>query len=67
MKRKDYKPMLELKVRRIRKGMNQTELAKKVGVSQNTISFYERGLRYPKKHTLDKLAEVLECDIREIV
>lgn len=65
-KNKSYKPMLELKINRIRKGLTQADLAQKVGVSQNTISMYESGLRYPKKSTIEKLAQVLNCQIEEI-
>lgn len=59
--------MLNLKIMRIRKGMTQTELANKVGVSQNSLSLYETGLRFPRRMILEKLAEILECDIRDIV
>ena len=65
--RKTYKPMLNLKFMRIRKRMTQTELANKVGVSQNSLSLYETGLRFPRRMILEKLAEILECDIRDIV
>ncbi len=65
--RKTYKPMLNLKIMRIRKRMTQTELANKVGVSQNSLSLYETGLRFPRRMILEKLAEILECDIRDIV
>lgn len=62
-----YNPMLNLKIMRIRKGMTQTELANKVGISQNSLSLYETGLRFPRRMILEKLAEILECDIRDIV
>ena len=65
--RKTYKPMLNLKIMRIRKRMTQTELANKVGVSQNSLSLYDTGLRFPRRMILEKLAEILECDIRDIV
>ena len=65
--RKTYKPMLNLKIMRIRKRMTQTELANKVGVSQNSLSLYETGLRFPRRMIFEKLAEILECDIRDIV
>lgn len=65
--RKTYKPMLNLKIMRIRKGMKQTELANKVGVSQNSLSLYETGKRFPRRMILERLAKILECDIRDIV
>ena len=64
---KPYKPMLELKLMRIRKGMGQADLAKIVGVSQNTISTYETGVRFPSRSNLEKLAQALDCDIKDII
>ena len=61
------KPMLNLKIARIKKGMSQAELAERVGISQNALSLYEVGKRFPKRSTFEKLAEVLECDIRDII
>ena len=62
-----YEPMLKLKLKRIEKGFTQCELAKKVGVSQNALSMCELGQHFPKKKTLDKLAEVLECSIADLI
>ena len=60
------KPMLNLKIMRIRRGLTQVELSERIGVSQNTISFYEIGKRYPSYKILCKLAEVLNCEIKDI-
>ncbi len=62
-----YKPMIGLKVMRIKKGMKQADLANKVGISQNAISMYETGIRFPNRSNLEKLANALECDIRDII
>lgn len=43
--------------------MSQAELAEKLGVSQQTISKYERGTREPDNETLAKLAEIFDCSI----
>jgi len=43
--------------------MSQAELAEKLGVSQQTISKYERGTREPDNETLVKLAEIFNCSI----
>ena len=42
------------------RGLNQSELAKLVGVNRASISHYETGKRSPEMETLRKLAEVLE-------
>lgn len=66
MERK-YEPMLKLKLKRIEKGLTQGELAKKIGISQNALSMCELGIHFPKKKTLDKLAEVLDCKIADLI
>jgi len=43
--------------------MSQFELAEKLGVSQQTISKYEKGLREPDNATLVKLSEIFNCSI----
>ena len=45
------------------KGLSQNELAKKVGVSNQLISFYERGKRNPKIETWQKLADFFDVSI----
>ena len=54
---------IRLKELRISKGFTQSELCKKVGVSQNTFTNWENGSREPNFKTLRKLANVLETTI----
>ena len=51
---------------RVKKGLNQTELGKKLGVSQNTISGYEKGTWEVGYDTLFKLAEIFEISIDDL-
>ena len=62
-----YVPMLKLRLKRIEKGLTQGELARRVGVSQNALSMCELGVHFPRKKTLDKLAEVLDCKIADLI
>ena len=62
-----YKPMIQLKLKRVAQGLNQTQLAEKAGVSQNTISGYETGERFPSRNILERLAKALECEIRDLL
>ncbi len=64
---KKYNEMLKLKFRRIEKNLTQSELAEKVGVESNTISYYETGWRFPRRDILEKLSQVLECEIADII
>jgi DNA-binding XRE family transcriptional regulator len=44
---------------RINAGLNQEELAQKVGVLQQTIAFWEQSDKPPRSEVLPKLAEAL--------
>lgn len=46
--------------------MTQAELATKMGVTPQTISQYERGLKNPKHKTVEKYARALGCKPGEI-
>lgn len=58
-----------LRARRDR-GMSQMELAKRVGISQAILSYYERGRVTPRQKTLERLEHALglpEGELREAV
>ena len=56
-----------LKEWRERRGMAQTDLAEKSGVSQDGISKMERGVRSVRPSTARRLAEALKVDVGELV
>lgn len=47
-----------IKALRLKQGMTQTQLADKVGMSTNAVSFWELGKTYPPKNTIERLCEV---------
>lgn len=49
------------------KGLTQSELAEKIGVSCRSIQNYELGARYPKRDILNKLCKALETKIEYLV
>ncbi len=54
----------KLKDLRKEKGLNQTALAKEIGVSLRTVISYEAGKSYPKKREIySRLAEYFNLDI----
>lgn len=59
--------MLNLIKLRKSKGFTQTSLAKEIGVCPNTISQYELGKRAPSIQTLKKIAEVLDCNVDDLI
>jgi len=51
---------------RIRKSLTQEQLAEATGISVDFISLVERGLRAPSFRTLERLAAVLDVDVKEL-
>lgn len=62
-----YKPMLSLKLKRVSCGFTQAQLAEKAGISQNSISIYEKGRSFPQRDTLDRLAKALGCEAKDLI
>ena len=56
-----------LQQERERKGMSMTRLAQDAGLSQQMVSYVERGLRNPTLDTLLRISDVLEIDLSEII
>ena len=48
-------------------GMKQTELAQKIGVRQQQISSYLKGITLPSLDTLSRLCTALDLDANEIL
>lgn len=55
-----------IRIYRIRAGMNQKELAEKLGISTNYLGMIERGDRNPSQKILEKIASTLEISISDI-
>jgi transcriptional regulator with XRE-family HTH domain len=56
-----------IKAIRKKKGLTQTQLGDKVRMSQQNVADYEKGIRNPTLHTLQKYSEALEVDISELL
>ena len=41
--------------------------AEMAGISQNAISGYETGARFPSRNILEKLAKALACEARDLL
>lgn len=59
--------MYNLILARKRKGLTQKELAKRVGVTNNTISRLERGKTSAKINLMEKIANELEVSIDYLI
>lgn len=56
-----------LKEARIRKGYTQPEAARRIGISQDTLSLYERGKTYPTVPVLKKIEEVYGVGYHDLI
>ena len=54
----EVKPMYTLKTARDRLGLSQKEAAKRLGISDDVLSNYERGKTYPNVLMLKKIESV---------
>ncbi|MBR4875347.1 MAG: helix-turn-helix transcriptional regulator, partial [Clostridia bacterium] len=48
---------------RIQKGLTQEQLAEQLFVTRQTVSNYENGKSRPDVEMIQKIAEVLACDV----
>ncbi len=55
-----------LKIRREERGLGQEELAAQLGVRQQTISRWEKGLALPRPRRVRQLAELLDLDVERL-
>jgi len=58
---------MKLKQLRTRQGFNQTDLAKKVRVTQAYIAMLENGRENPTLNVLERLAKALKVTVAELV
>lgn len=58
---------MNVKIARVKKNMTIQELAKKAGMSVTTISRLERGIGNARMFSVNKIAEVLEVDVKTLV
>lgn len=56
-----------LKALRKQKGYSQEELAIKLNVVRQTVSKWEKGLSVPDVEMLENIADILECDVSQLL
>lgn len=49
------------------KKLTQGQLAKKLGLDQSTISYYEKNEKTPGLDTLENMASILDIDLKELL
>lgn len=61
--------MISEKIKEYRKlrGLSQIEIAKRLHVSQNTISSWETGRTEPNMGVIERLAQIFECKKSDLI
>lgn len=54
---------INLKIRRIQKGLSQKELAERIGITNQSISDYESGRLNPSYDTMKQISEELDSTV----
>ena len=68
MEKIDYRKMgMEIKIRRLRADISQSDLAKQIGVSQSHLCNVENGRLSPSLRLLLSLRKLLGCTIDELL
>lgn len=57
---------LNLKIRRIQKGLSQKELAKRVGLTNQSISDFETGKLNPSFEVMKRISKELDSSVDEL-
>lgn len=57
---------LNLKIRRIQKGLSQKELAKRVGLTNQSISDFETGKLNPSYEVMKRISKELDSPVDEL-
>lgn len=58
---------MNIKILRKMRGITQEELSERIGVHENTIRLWEKGIREPRSSDIAKLCEVLGCTESELL
>ena len=56
-----------LSAARANAGLTQTEAARRLGVDQSAVSFWESGKKFPRASMLVKMADLYCCSIDELM
>ena len=56
-----------IKKLRVNKELTQTQLAEACGVTQATVTMWEKGICFPKAEKIPALCRVLECESDQLL
>jgi transcriptional regulator with XRE-family HTH domain len=57
----------QLQAERLRQGLSMTVLGERAGLSQQSVSYIERGLRIPNLDTLFRIADALDIELSAVI
>jgi ribosome-binding protein aMBF1 (putative translation factor) len=56
-----------LRDERRKRGLSMTEIAQRAGLSQQMVSYVERGLRNPTLDTMLRISDALDIDLTDVI
>lgn len=59
--------MNQYELMRLRAGLSQVDAAKKLGVTQSTVSFWENGIHRPNAKVLHKISHLYGVTVDELL
>lgn len=59
--------MAALRAERLRQGLSMNRIAEAAGLSQQMVSYVERGMRSPTLDTVLRMADALEFDLADAI
>lgn len=63
----DKKLLLKIKNLMTERNINQSDLAKELGITRGVVSGWFRGVRNPKRETIEKIANVLKVPLAQLL
>ena len=63
----DKKLLLKIKNLMAERNINQSDLAKELGITRGVVSGWFRGVRNPKRETIEKIANVLKVPLAQLL
>lgn len=63
----EVKDLSKIKELRLKRGISQEELAKRLGVSRTSVVFWEQGKQEPRANKIKPLAKVLRCKVTDLL
>ena len=59
--------MSKIRELRLKRGLTQEEVAKRLGVTRTSVVFWEQGKQEPRANKIKPLAKILRCKVTDLL